>query len=173
MAIFKHRFSSEELIQIFVTCSFPIHVWAIPNMFRDVPSWLLHLTRSELVGAVSYTLTFMLVESIFVFACILLLGLLIPKRWIGPSIVPFCFVLLIELSLLAIAIQYLTLKYVLYRRLLVVAAILLAIVVAFAVSRIQKLNNIFVAIIKRLTVLTFLYIFVDIVALVVVFTRIL
>jgi hypothetical protein len=142
-------------------------------MFRDVPSWLLHLTRSELVGAVSYSLTFMLIESIIVFACILLLGLLIPRRWIGQSIVPFCFVLLIELSLLAITIHYLTLQQILYRRILAIAAILLTIAVAFAVSRIQKLNNISIAIIERLTVLTFLYIFVDIVALGVVFTRIL
>jgi hypothetical protein len=142
-------------------------------MLRDVPSWLLHFTKSELTAAVSYTLTFMLFESILVFAFILILGLLIPKRWIGNAIVPFCFVLLIELTGLAITIQYLTLKYILYRRLLIIAAILLAIVIAFGVSRIQKLNNIFIAIIKRLTILTFLYIFVDIIALFVVFTRIL
>jgi hypothetical protein len=173
LAIFRNRFSSEELIQIFVACSFPIHVWAIPNMLRDVPSWLLHFTKSELAAVVSYTLTFMLFESILVFACILILGLLIPKRWIGDAIVPFCFVLLIELSALAITIQYLTLEYIMYRRLLVIGAILLAIVIAFAVSRIHKLNNIFVAVIKRLAILTFLYIFVDVLGLFVVFTRIL
>lgn len=142
-------------------------------MLRDVPSWLLHFTKSELTAVVSYTLTFMLFESILVFAFIFILGLLIPKRWIGNAIVPFFFVLLIELTALAITIQYLTLEYIIYRRILVIAAILLAIVIAFAVSRIQKLNGIFVAIIRRLTVLTFLYVFVDILALFVVFTRIL
>jgi hypothetical protein len=171
LAIFKNRFSSEELVQIFVSCSFPIHVWAIPNMLHDVPFWVLRFTKNELMGVVSYTLSFMLLESVFVFACILILGLLIPQRWMGRSIVPFSFVLLIELTLLAIALQYLTLKQIMYRRLLAIAAVLLTIVIAFAMSRIRRLNAIIVATINRLTPLTFIYIIADFFAVFVVFAR--
>ncbi len=171
LPFFKNRFSSEELVQIFVACSFPIHVWAIPHMLHDVPSWLLRFTRSELLGVLSYTFTFMLAESILAFLCILILGMLIPRRWLERSIVPFCFVLLIELTILAITLQYFTLRHILYRRLLFVIAVLLAIGFAFGISRIRKIKFFSVVIIERLTPLTFLYIFFDLIALLIVFMR--
>jgi len=171
LAIFKNRFSSEELVQIFVTCSFPVHVWAIPNMLQDVPAWMIYYDANDLLGIVSYTLALMLFESIFTFIVIFSLGMLIPNKWVRESTVSFCFVLVVEFTTLAIIYHYLSRNYVYYRRLYIVIAVLTAILLAFILSRIKKLKTIISRIINLLSPLTFLYITIDIFASLVVIVR--
>ena len=129
------------------------------------------MTINELIGAISYTLAFMLAESIFIFVCILTLISLVPKRWIGPSTVPYCIVLIFELTILAISLHYFTLKGIPIRRLLIIVAFLSAMGIAFGITRTQKLNNLYIAVIKRLTPLTLIYVFIDFLALIIVITR--
>ena len=62
-------------------CAFPLHVWALLLSFRDV-SWLSARTNlSDAIGVISYGMVFAFVETIFVFLIALLLGMFISSKW--------------------------------------------------------------------------------------------
>ena len=170
MAIFKQRFASQEITQIFVYCAFPIHVWTIINMLRDVPSWAIYMRSGELISAVAYTLSFALFETLTVFLLVILIGLIVPKHWIKDKFVPMSSVLLIELALMAIVLQFFIKSYLPKRILLLsyTAIIGLSIIV---VPKFPKIKVLVSSLAKRLSLLTFIYIFTDIIGLLIVIAR--
>ena len=75
------RYSRQGLWSLFLMCAFPLHVWALLLAFRDI-SWLTERTNAwDAIGVLSYGVMFALIESVFVFAVIVLLGLLVPASW--------------------------------------------------------------------------------------------
>ena len=170
MAIFKGRFTSEDLLHLFVFCAFPIHVWTIVNMFRDVPSWTLYMRQWELISTVAYMLTFALLETLIILTPILILGFLLPKKWVSTVFVPWVGVMLVEGALAAIAFQFAIMQHSPKRNLIILTAIVLGISTV-AVLRFPKIGEVLRSIAGRLTVLTFLYFFFDLVGLVIVIVR--
>lgn len=74
-------YTRRELWALFLGCAFPLHAWAIILALRDV-SWVAERTNmSDAVGVVSYGLLFALLESVLLFAVMLVLGALISTRW--------------------------------------------------------------------------------------------
>ena len=71
---------SSEIVLVFAACVFPIHAWAILNVLREVPAWVLRLTTWELIGVIAYTQAYALVESLVVLIILVFLGLLLPLR---------------------------------------------------------------------------------------------
>jgi hypothetical protein len=100
-AILRERFSSKGFLQIFVYCAFPIHLWTILNMLRDVPSWAFYMRYGELFSSIAYTMSFALIETLILFLPVVVLGMLLPKRWVRDKFVPLVSVLLLEASLAA------------------------------------------------------------------------
>lgn len=170
MAIYKGRFRREDLILLFVYCAFPIHVWAIVNMLRDVPSWALYMRYWELISTVAYTLTFALFETLIVLIPLILLGMLIPRRWISSRFIPWVGVMLVEGTIAAIAFQITIMNHS-PKRLLVITIALMLGISTILVIRFPKIGEILRSIAGRLVVLSFLYIFLDIVGLVIVIAR--
>jgi len=85
----QKRFNSRsEVFAIFVACSFPIFVWAIPLTLAYVSQWLLRLTLVETLSVVAYILAFVLIESLIVFAVVMLLHLILPRRLLGSIRLP-------------------------------------------------------------------------------------
>jgi len=72
---------NENLVQLFLVCVFPIHVWAIVIFFYDVPSYLMHIPLPEIFGILAYVLSFSLLESLLVFLFLLGLAVALPKKW--------------------------------------------------------------------------------------------
>lgn len=75
------RYSKQGLWALFLVCAFPLHVWTIILAFRDF-SWVTERTNSwDAIGVVSYGLLFAFLESVVVFLVAMLLGFLVSGKW--------------------------------------------------------------------------------------------
>lgn len=170
MSVFNKRYSTRDLIHLFVFCTFPIHIWAIIVMFRSVPSWLFYMSQSDLIGSVAYHLTFTIIESVLVFITILAVGMLIPKRWVPEPFLTLSSVLIVEFTIMAIVFQHLTLQYSSLRLMIVSCLIILGISFVF-IPRIAKLEKTIRLLADRLSILTFLYVVFDLISIIIIIFR--
>jgi hypothetical protein len=75
------NFNRGDLFKLFLIVAFPLHVWTILMALRDV-GWVAEgRTFGGAVGFSAYVLVLTLIESLFIFGLILLLGLLVSKQW--------------------------------------------------------------------------------------------
>jgi hypothetical protein len=157
-------------LQLFVYGAFPIHVWTIVNMFIDIPSWLVYMTSWELISAIAYTLTFALIESLLVFIVVLMVGMSMPRRWSGDRFLTIASAVLVEGALFAIGLHVLILndlpkKYaVLGFGFVVFLTILFSLRIPNLVKSVRLLSD-------RLSVLTSVYIFFDVLGCIIVLVR--
>lgn len=101
----RERYTRQGLWSLFLMCALPLHVWTMILAFRDL-SWVADRTNAwDAVGVLSYGLVFAFVESLVVFGVAVLLGYLVSEHW-GPQWrVGLLTVLVLVLSLWAIAEQ--------------------------------------------------------------------
>lgn len=77
----KSKFDRSDWFKLFLVCAFPLHLWTILMVFRDV-NWVAERTTSwDAVGFSGYALFYTLIESLLLFGFTALLGLIIPKNW--------------------------------------------------------------------------------------------
>jgi len=75
------RYTKQGLWSLFLICAFPLHVWTFLLAFRDF-SWVTERTNAwDAVGVMSYGLVFAFIESLVIFLIATLLGFLIAKAW--------------------------------------------------------------------------------------------
>lgn len=78
------QYSPAGLYQLFASGAFPIHVWVLLTAFRDF-AWVAERTETwDALGLSAYALVFALLESLALFAFVLLLGLALPRTWEAP-----------------------------------------------------------------------------------------
>ena len=73
----KNKLTKSELLYAFAFCALPVHLWTIYNMLRDVPAWILYMDVWDLIGTISYTLAFALLETFILFLLLVLFSLLL------------------------------------------------------------------------------------------------
>lgn len=77
----KSKFDRSDWFKLFLVCAFPLHLWTILMVFRDV-NWVAERTTSwDALGFSGYALFYTLIESLLLFGFIALLGFIIPKNW--------------------------------------------------------------------------------------------
>jgi hypothetical protein len=77
----KKYYSKQDLWSLFLMSAFPLHLWTLLMAFRDI-SWVAERTNfTDALGVVSYGLIFAFLESLVLFLSALLLGILIPVTW--------------------------------------------------------------------------------------------
>lgn len=102
---FARRYSRQGLWSLFLMCALPLHAWTMIMAFRDL-SWLTDRTNAwDAIGVLCYGLLFALIESLLVFLLAALLGFLIPGRWDQEQRIAVLTVLVLVLSLWAMAEQ--------------------------------------------------------------------
>jgi len=75
------RYSKQGLWSLFLICAFPFHLWTLILVFRDV-SWVTERTNAwDAVGVASYAMLFALIESILAFLVMTAVGFVAPKQW--------------------------------------------------------------------------------------------
>jgi hypothetical protein len=95
------KYSKQGLWSLFLICAFPLHLWTLILVFRDM-DWVIKRTNVwDAVGVGAYGMLFAFIESVIVFAVLVLLGLLIPKRWQSERRVAFLSLLVIITALWA------------------------------------------------------------------------
>lgn len=95
-------YTKQGLWSLFSICAFPLHFWTLLLAFRDI-SWLTE--RSNLwdaIGVVSYGLLFAFVESLIVTFIVALLGVLVSTKWEETRRIALSSLLVFILSLWAI-----------------------------------------------------------------------
>jgi hypothetical protein len=99
------RYTRQGLWSLFLMCALPLHAWTLVLAFRDL-SWLTDRTNAwDAVGVLCYGLLFAFIESVIVFVIAALLGLLSPRRWAPDRRVGVLSILVLVLSLWAMAAQ--------------------------------------------------------------------
>ena len=183
------RYDKQALWSLFLMCVFPQHLWTLVLAFRDM-SWLIERTNIwDAVGNASYALLFAFIESLLVFGLLALVGLVAPKQWEVNRRVAFLTLLLFVTVIWAMVAQLLYLWNIWLppilvqfiastRRPLVMLYLFSLALVAPTVSlpvlvflRSKKALPALLDLMDRLSTLSMLYLFLDMVGLVVVIIR--
>jgi hypothetical protein len=183
------RYTRQGLTSLFLTCAFPLHLWTLILVFRDI-SWLTARTNLwDAIGVASYGMLFAFIESVVVFLALLLLGLVIPKQWHSDRRIAFLALLILimsawamtsqllflwNVSLPAPAVQFLRTSdhplWILYGgSLAIVASTVLLLVFLFIKSKnsVAFMQNIM----ERVSLLTTFYLLFDVLGLIIVVIR--
>jgi hypothetical protein len=137
----------------------------------DIPSWLFFYNYIEIIGGVAYTLVFALIETSLVFIGVVTLRLLLPKRWAADWYVSFSILLVLELTITALLFQYFSVRGIYYKAELLLASAVSIGLTAFLLSKINRLNHLVRSITIRFTILAYIYVFFDVVGLLIVIMR--
>jgi hypothetical protein len=153
------------MVLMFGVCAFPVHVWAIVNLLRELPAWLLRLSIWELIGVISYVLVFALVESVAFLVALLVLAALLPAKLLRDRFVAVGTMLVVITTAWAIAAHYNADAIRLWglRQFALWGALyLVSVLVGWAlVYRFKRLQGIVVAVAERLVVLSAAYVVLD------------
>jgi hypothetical protein len=76
-----------EILLLFAACAFPVHLWGIITMLIEVPALIRKASIFELIGALAYTLSFLLFESLVVTGLLILVAAILPSRILKNKIV--------------------------------------------------------------------------------------
>ena len=96
-----HRYSKQGLWSLFLVCAFPLHLWTLILVFRDL-DWAIKRTNIwDAIGMGAYGMVFAFFESLVVFAVMALLGFATPARWDVQRRITFMSLLVLIVSLWA------------------------------------------------------------------------
>ena len=181
------RISLSYFFKTLLIVTFPLHVWALLMIFRDLE---FVLERTELwdgIGYAGYSLMFTLAESLILALIVWIVSLLLPKKWeiqrvlsiagilflilAGASIVDMAFHAFNEVR---ISKQYLyglatypTLTY----GLIAGAVILSMAVVVWVILKSRRGEKIFAEVFDRIMLLSYFYLFLDVIGIGIVILR--
>ena len=183
------RYSRQDLWSLFLISAFPLHFWTLILVFRDI-SWLTERTNAwDAIGVASYGMIFAFVESVVIFLVLALLGLLTPKQWESNRRIAFLAFLILIISAWGIISQLLFLWNVFLpaqaieflrhssHPLRIIYAVCLMVVTptvllpAYSFIRSKKAVTFMQNIIERLSLLTMLYLFFDVLGLIIIIIR--
>lgn len=182
-------YTKQGLWSLFLMCAFPLHLWTLILVFQDV-SWVTERTNSwDAIGVASYGMLFALVESILVFILFALIGFVTPKQWNADKRIAFLsmvylllaawgilaqLVFLWDVQLPSSTMQFLSgsghpLRWLYAGTLAIVIPTIILPVYFFL--RTDKPFKFMQEVIDRLSLLTMLYLFFDVLGLIVVVIR--
>jgi len=187
--IFKKHYSKKGIWLIFSTSAVPIHVWTFILFFRDF-SWISERTNSwDALGVGSYGLLIALLESAAITIAAIILGFIISKKWVENHRVALLGMLVFISALWAIIGQLYFLMdfsvpnrwlrviaryphplWILYGACIVVigTSVLLP---SYFIVREGKFSTSIYKIIESLSPLTTLYLFLDLIGLIIIVIR--
>ena len=176
MGISKNRrLSSGDLSLAFVAIAFPVHVWAIINILNFLPSWLLRLSAWELAGVIGYPLVDALLESCLLWLVLVILGLVLPRKWLADKFVALSSALSWLLAAWVVLVQFIFGSILRWGPGQMIPGLLLVAfsfgLVYWLVKRYGRLEGWIKRIVQGLVVLTYFYLVFDLLGLVVVILR--
>jgi len=187
--IFKKHYSKKGIWLIFSTSAVPIHIWTFILFFRDF-AWISERTNSwDAFGVGAYGLLIALLESAAITIFAIISGFLISKKWSENNRVSFLGILVLISSLWAIIGQLFFMMevsvpigwlqaiaryshplWILYGLCIIVigASVLLP---TYFITREGKFSTSVYKIIDSLSSLTILYLFLDLIGIIIIIIR--
>lgn len=176
MATFRNRLPKTlDLLYGFTICAFPVHVWAIVIVMQEVPAWILRLSLWDMVGVISYSLALALRESIIIFLGLCLLAFILPPWLLSKKFTASSAILLFVSAIWFIFLHYN--DHIIEQRQYIFFAIwagswvLVAGGLIALIHKRPKLEKSIRNFAEQLAILSFLYLFFDVVALIIVVIR--
>lgn len=81
MSLIKRYFPTwRQVFPVFLTILFPVTFWSVLNFSRELPSYLMRMKIGEILGVFAYTQVFALLESILVLVVLILIAELLPYQ---------------------------------------------------------------------------------------------
>jgi hypothetical protein len=181
------RISFSYFFKTLLIVGFPLHVWALLMVFRDIEFVAERTEMWDAIGYAGYTMMFTLVESLILSVIVWALSLLLPRKWshqralsvsgsaflvvAGASIVDMAFHAFNEAR---ISRQYLhglenftSLTYA-----LIAAAVLIGIAVSvFLILKTKWGERAFAEVFDRIILLGYFYLFLDLAGIIIVILR--
>lgn len=153
---------------------FVVHVWAILNILVVLPSWALRLGLSELMGVTAYPLAFALLESLVVWVLAVALGFVLPRKLLREDFVSQAATLISILSIVAVILHFtpeLVFRYRLYTAIFLLFSSGAALYLSYLAGKSQKYRDIVRNVLSRVSILSWIYVFLDLVAIVIILIR--
>lgn len=174
----KSRFGSKvEYFQLFLVCAFPIHIWAIINFFNSMPSMLLKMNNVQLLGVAAYVFVFALFESLLVFGFLFLISVILPRRYLASRLVPIGSLVVI-LASISVALIHLydvweldSIEFNQWAALWVIFGLSALALTMIWMRRNQRVEAIIRSGAERLSLLSLVYVSVDVLGLLVILFR--
>jgi hypothetical protein len=167
--------STHNVVAVYLACLFPIQVWSIYNLLREVPAWLRQMSLWDVIGVVSYPQMFVLFESVVIFLPLVLLSALLPAGWFRDKFVALAtgIVYLSVVWFILAHIYDLTLRYWGLGQLLPWIGLFLfsQILFFFLIHSSHKLQSIIVSWVNRVAVLSIVYLLIDLISVLIVVIR--
>jgi hypothetical protein len=176
----RRRFPAKRHIAlVFASCSLPVHIWSVLTVLWVVPAWMPKMDWWELTGAVAYTLAFALLESLGLAALFALVAALVPapvvrERFAGLGTMLAAVTVLWAFAAFSQAVSSSEgLPELEPGRFALLAVLYLALAATSGalVIRWDRLNARLVSLAERVSVLAYIYLFFDMLGLVVIAVR--
>lgn len=107
MDIFKQRIASkQEILLVFAACVVSVYSWSIIRFFDRLTGWLYFLNIWEILSIFAYTEAFALLESLLLLLGVILLALLLPRRFFRDRFVAHGTGIVLLSALWAVVAQY-------------------------------------------------------------------
>lgn len=100
--------SRHDSFLVLAVTTAPIYLWALLNFLREVPGYILRADLGFIVAVLSYVLASCLVESLVVTGIVVLLAIILPRRFLLDCFVPQAMILVLIPAIWAIPIHYKT-----------------------------------------------------------------
>lgn len=164
--------SSRNIVDAYLACLFPIQVWSIYNLLREVPAWLRQMSLWDLIGVVSYTQMFVLFESVVIFLSLVILSVVLPAGWFRDKFVALG-TGIVYLSVVWFILAHINDRYWDLRQFLPwIGLFLLSQILFFSLIHYShKLQSIIVSLVNRVAVLSIVYLLIDLISVLIVVIR--
>ncbi len=161
--IFKQRFPSRtDVFYAFAACVLPVFAWAVLSYLDALPGYILRFSLWDLLGMASYTLAFVLFESLVILLPVILLAVVLPPRILKDHFLARGSTLIFISSIWMMFANYQRVdlsggKMTQYLGALVLY--ILSLVIAFALfERFKRIDQVMQAVMKRVAVLAYFYV---------------
>ncbi len=102
----KRAIPREELWRVFIVCTFPVHVWSIIFFLRKVPVYLLRMNLFGIISIFAYVQVFALLESLFIFSILVILGMILPVDKLRDQFAERCTLIVLITALWSIPLHF-------------------------------------------------------------------
>jgi hypothetical protein len=176
MLFFKERLiSSDEVLGVLTACVLPIFIWSIIQMMWEIPGWILRMGAWQLIGVIAYVQAFALVESLAIAALLIIIGIILPRRFFRDNIISISAMFIFVTALWAVLAHYSEDTIRLWRLkefLPWIAIYIFTIGIGYyLIQRSEQLAKKIRLLVDRGSVLAFFYVFIGILSVVIVIIR--
>lgn len=169
------KVSKREILSVFLVCIICVNIYTWIRLVETIPSWVLQLDSLEILGGISYVLSFALIESSIIFLIILLLSLIIPRQYFASQFVANGTLIALSLYSMAVVLHsnfdlLISLNKTQFLILSILIIILISVVLVL-INRFKKLDTVITSIVDKALVLGFVYFIMDVIGIIFIVLR--